>query len=124
MGRRMRILGAMFQGGGNIPLLMPIMARLVERGHTVRIIAGPGIRRLRLAVSTQFAQRIAESGASLIPFHTPDKHPFDDAPPLRGLLGNWVPRPVPGNSSLEAKRHSLVCRMGRECIGSFTSRSC
>ena len=93
MRKRMRILGAMFQGGGNIPLLMPIMARLVERGHTVSIIAGPGIRRSRLPVSTQFAQRIAESGASLIPFHTPDKHPFDDAPPLRGLLGNWVPRP-------------------------------
>lgn len=86
----------MFQGGGNIPLLMPIMARLVERGHTVRIIAGPGIRRSRLPVSTEFAQRIAKSGASLVPLNEPDKHPLDDAPPLRGLIGNWVPKAFRG----------------------------
>ena len=75
---------------------MPIMARLVERGHTVRIIAGPGIRRSRLPVSTQFAERIVRSGASLVPLHEPDKHPFDDAPPLQGLIGNWVPKPFRG----------------------------
>lgn len=92
----MRILAAMFQGGGNIPLLMPIMARLVERGHTVRIIAGPGIRRSRLPVSAQFGRRIAESGASLVPFREPEKHPLDDAPPPKGLLGNWVPKPFKG----------------------------
>jgi hypothetical protein len=30
-----QILMAMFQGGGNIPQLLPIVARLVARGHQV-----------------------------------------------------------------------------------------
>ncbi len=48
MKRPVSILAAMFQGGGNIPLLTPILARLVERGHELRIIIGPGVRRSRL----------------------------------------------------------------------------
>jgi len=40
----MRILFAMFQGGGNIPLILPIVTRLVARGHDVRVLAGPGVR--------------------------------------------------------------------------------
>jgi hypothetical protein len=36
-----RILAALFQGGGNIPLLMPILDRLIARGHAVRIMVGP-----------------------------------------------------------------------------------
>ena len=39
-----RFLFAMFQGGGNIPLILPIAARLVARGHAVRILAGLGVR--------------------------------------------------------------------------------
>jgi UDP:flavonoid glycosyltransferase YjiC (YdhE family) len=101
----MRIISAMFQGGGNIPLLMPIMAHLVERGHAVKIIAGPGIRRSRLPVSAQFGQRIAESSASLVPFREPAKHPLDDAPPLRGLLGDWVPKPFRG---IPAERQTVL----------------
>jgi hypothetical protein len=101
----MRILGAMFQGGGNIPLLMPVMTRLVERGHTVRIIAGPGIRRLRLPVSDQFAQRIAKSGASLVPLREPDEHPFEGVSPPQGLIGNWVPKPFKG---VAAERQTVL----------------
>jgi hypothetical protein len=36
-------LFAMYQGGGNIPLIAPVAGRLVERGHLVRVLAGPGI---------------------------------------------------------------------------------
>jgi MGT family glycosyltransferase len=90
MHRSARILVAMFQGGGNIPLIMPVMARLVERGHAVRILAGPGVRHSRLQVSAGFVQRIIASGAVLLPFREPPTHPLDTA--LRkGLLGSWVP---------------------------------
>jgi hypothetical protein len=41
--RPARILAAMFQGGGNIPVLMPVMAGLVAEGHNLRILAGPGL---------------------------------------------------------------------------------
>src|SRR5262245_3011337 len=39
------ILMTMFQGGGNIPQLLPIVARLVTLGHRVRVLVGPGVRR-------------------------------------------------------------------------------
>ena len=39
------VLMAMFQGGGNIPLLLPIATRLVTRGHRVRVLVGPGVHR-------------------------------------------------------------------------------
>jgi hypothetical protein len=35
------VLMAMFQGGGNIPLLLPIVTRLVARGHRVRVLWFP-----------------------------------------------------------------------------------
>ena len=57
MNRPAHILAAMFQGGGNIPLLMPVMARLVERGHILRILAGPGVRRSRLPISESLIRR-------------------------------------------------------------------
>jgi MGT family glycosyltransferase len=82
----------MFQGGGNIPLIMPVVARLVARGHQVRIMAGPGVRHSRLPVSTTFLQRIGAAGATLVPFPDPDVHPMDHAPPARGLRGGWVPK--------------------------------
>ena len=58
-----RILFAMFQGGGNIPLIMPVVARLVDRGHRVRVMAGPGVRHSRLSVSTTFRHKIGAAGA-------------------------------------------------------------
>ena len=48
-GRPLDILVAMFQGGGNIPLILPIVSRLVSRGHRVRVLAGPGVRASRIA---------------------------------------------------------------------------
>jgi len=87
-----RILLAMFQGGGNIPLILPVVARLVARGHRVRIMAGPGVRHSRLPVSTTFRQRVGAAGAILVPFPDPDVHPMDPAPPARGLVGGWVPK--------------------------------
>jgi UDP:flavonoid glycosyltransferase YjiC (YdhE family) len=86
-----RILFAMFQGGGNIPLIMPVVTRLVARGHQVRIMAGPGVRQSRLPVSTGFLQRIRAAGATVVAFREPDIHPLDHATPARGLMGTWVP---------------------------------
>jgi UDP:flavonoid glycosyltransferase YjiC (YdhE family) len=87
-----RILFAMFQGGGNVSLIMPVVARLVARGHRVRVLAGPGVRQSRLPVSTAFLDRIRAAGATLVPFRAPDIHPLDQAPPLRGFIGTWIPR--------------------------------
>ncbi len=87
----MRILFAMFQGGGNIPLILPIAARLVARGHAVRVLAGPGVRARRMPVSDRFVARIAATGATVVPFQEPDIHPFADAPPTRGLARGWTP---------------------------------
>jgi len=87
-----RILVAMFQGGGNIPLIMPVVARLVARGHQVRVLAGPGVRQSRLPASTAFLERIREAGATVVPFRAPDIHPLDHAPPPRGLIGDWIPK--------------------------------
>ena len=87
-----RILFAMFQGGGNIALIMPVVTRLVERGHQVRIMAGSGVRQSRLPVSPAFLQRIRAAGATLVPFPDPEVHPMDHAPCARGLIGGWVPK--------------------------------
>jgi UDP:flavonoid glycosyltransferase YjiC (YdhE family) len=87
----MRILLAMFQGGGNIPLILPVAARLVARGHDVRVLAGPGVRGGRMPVSDRFVARIAATGARYIPFAMPAVHPFDEARPQRGLVRGWIP---------------------------------
>lgn len=101
MKRPVSILAAMFQGGGNIPLLTPVLARLVERGHELRIIVGPGVRRSRLPISDDLVSRLAGIGATLVSFRQPEPHPLDNAPPLRGLIGGWVPKPfrnIPGQA--------------------------
>ena len=90
--RPAQILAAMFQGGGNIPLLMPVMAGLVARGHHLRILAGPGVRRSRLPISENLTRRMAASGAEVVPFQEPDRHPHDRLRPPRGLIGGWVPK--------------------------------
>ncbi|MBA2362606.1 MAG: glycosyltransferase family 1 protein [Chloroflexia bacterium] len=95
------ILFAMFQGGGNVPLLLPIVRGLVTRGHRVRVLAGPGVRASRAPISPRFLERIAATGASLVPFEEPDPHPFQDAPPLRGLVRGWAPKsldPITANT--------------------------
>ena len=42
-----RVLFAMFEGGGNIPLITPVVAAVVDRGADVTVVAGPNIRRVR-----------------------------------------------------------------------------
>ncbi len=101
MAKPARILSAMFQGGGNVPLIMPIMTRLVERGHSVRIMAGPGVRPSRLPIAPDFLRRISAAGATLVPFREPDPHPLDIAPACKGILGSWVPtgfKSIPGEA--------------------------
>jgi UDP:flavonoid glycosyltransferase YjiC (YdhE family) len=90
--RRLRFLFAMFQGGGNIPLIMPIVAELVRRGHDVRVLAGPGIRRLAVPVSDGWRKGIDDAGATLIPLGEPSVPPHVTAPPLRGLAFGWMPK--------------------------------
>jgi MGT family glycosyltransferase len=96
-----RILAALFQGGGNIALLMPVLERLIARGHAVRIMVGPGVRRSRLPVSLDLRRRIASSGAVPVSFCEPDAHPLDAATRPKGAIGGWVPpgfRFVPGEA--------------------------
>jgi len=52
------VLAAVFQGGGNIPLILPVLAELAARGHAVRVMAGTGIRRSRLPVSPDLLLRL------------------------------------------------------------------
>jgi MGT family glycosyltransferase len=87
----LRFLFAMFQGGGNIPLIMPIVARLVARGHLVRVLAGPGIRPSKMPISDGWMQRIRDAGAEYVPFSEPEANPFDSAPPLKGVAFTWMP---------------------------------
>ena len=92
MARPLKILACMFQGGGNIPLILPILAELVARNHRVRVMVGPGVRQSRLTVSPSLLQRVGEMGAELVRFNEPDVHPFDD--PIsadRALIGSWTP---------------------------------
>src|SRR5688572_1154082 len=93
-GRPLDILVAMFQGGGNVPLILPIVSRLASRGHRVRVLAGPGVRASRAPISPRFLQRVAATGAAVVPFTEPDLHPFEDAAPLRGLVRGWTPKPL------------------------------
>jgi len=98
-GKPARFLFAMFQGGGNIPLILPVAAQLVARGHHVRVLAGPSIRGIRLPVSERFRERIATTGATFVPFQEPDTHPFDEAPSPRGLVVGWKPKRLVGPTS-------------------------
>lgn len=83
----------MFQGGGNIPLILPVLTELIARGHIVRVMAGPGVRRSRLKLSPLLQQRVNGMGATLVPFREPRLHPFDDATfTERGVIGSWTPR--------------------------------
>jgi MGT family glycosyltransferase len=95
----------MFQGGGNVPLLMPIMRRLVERGHAVRIMAGPGVRRSRLPISDAFLRQVTASGAVPIPFRQPQPNPLDLARDPKGIIGRWVPS---GFRAIPSEAHAAV----------------
>lgn len=117
MDRSGRILVTMFQGGGNIPLLMPIMARLVANGHSLRIMAGPGVRPSKLPISADFLRRISSSGATLVPFRVPDPHPLDAAPPAKGVLGAWAPagfKSIPGEARTGAWAPAWAMNVAKE----------
>ena len=142
-----RIFAALFQGGGDIPLLMPVLDRLIARGHAVRIMVGPGVRGSRLPVSADLKRRITSSGAVPVSFREPHLHPLDAAPHRKGIIGAWVPpgfRIVPGeaetalwaqawagNVRRTASRADRPCRRGFRfawgscsCGGSGGPRSC
>jgi hypothetical protein len=86
------VLMAMFQGGGNIPQLLPIVARLVALGHRVRVLVGPGVRRSRLPVSESLWRSLHATGAQILQLRAPDVHPWDAAPSAQGLLFGWTPQ--------------------------------
>lgn len=92
MRRRLRLLVAMFQGGGNVPLLLPIVTRLVTRGHHVRFLVGPGVRATRLPISDHLDRSLRSTGAAVTRLREPDVHPFDASPVSRGVVRGWVPR--------------------------------
>lgn len=90
--RPLKILACMFQGGGNVPLILPILGELAARGHRVRVMAGPGVRHSRLPVSASLLQRLPEIGAELVRFDEPEVHPFDDRKySERSLIVSWTP---------------------------------
>ena len=62
------MLFALFQGGANIALIVPIVSRAVARGHAVRVLLGPGVWQSRLPVSEALRERITASGAEVVPF--------------------------------------------------------
>lgn len=103
MKRSATILVAFYQGypGTDHPVVMPILSRLAERGHALRIIVGPGVRPTRLPVNNGLVHRLAGMGATLVPFRHPEPHPWDNAPAVRGLIDGWVPKPfrnIPGQA--------------------------
>lgn len=84
-------LVAMFQGGGNIPKILPIVGRLVSLGHRVRVLVGPGVRPSRLPVSEQLSRSVRATGAHLVRLQEPDIHPFDAASAAHNLAFPWTP---------------------------------
>src|SRR6266545_3862102 len=90
-GTNIRFLFAMFQGGSNIPLIMPIVSELVSRGHDVRVIDGPGIRRSRSPISEAWMQRLKDSGAQRVPFDGPQANQYT-RPATSGVALGWMPR--------------------------------
>src|SRR6266545_1411004 len=94
-----RFLFAMFQGGGNIPLILPIAAELVARGHAVRVLAGPGIRGGRLPVSARFRERIAPADVLVADHFLPGALVAAEAARVPSAVlvhGFYKHRPAPG----------------------------
>src|SRR5262245_13684687 len=81
----------MFQGGGNIPLLLPIVTRLAQLGHRIRFVVGPGVRASRLAVSERLYRSLHAITDDVMPLPIPDTHPLDVSRLARGLVFGWVP---------------------------------
>ena len=90
--RRSRLLVAMFQGGGNVPLLLPIVTRLATLGYPVRYMVGAGVRSSRLPISEHLCRSLRATGGDVISVREPEIHPLDVAPGTRGVVAGWVPK--------------------------------
>jgi len=120
-GCRYRLLVAMFQGGGNVPLLLPIVTRLAALGHRVRFMVGPGARRSRLAVSESLCRSLRVTGADVLVLRQPDVHPLDAFPAARGVAFGWIPkgfRPVAAEAGVARWiphwAHEVASELARE----------
>src|SRR5260370_18626556 len=90
--RRSRLLVAMFQGGGNVPLLLPIVTRLATLGYPVRCMISPGVRSSRLPIGDHLCRSLRATGGDVIGVRAPEIHPLDVAPGTRGVVAGWVPK--------------------------------
>ncbi len=119
--RASRVLVAMFQGGGNVPLLLPIMTRLAALGHHVRFIVGPGVRRSRLPLGEPLYRSLRAISTDVIRLREPDVHPLDGAPRVRGVALGWVPRAFRSVAAeacvarwIPYWAQEVACELGRE----------
>ena len=79
----MRFVFAMFDGGGNVEPLVAVGRCLLERGHDVRVLAGPPL--LGTVVSPAFVGRLERAGFRVVPLrrHLSPVRPTERS---RGLL--------------------------------------
>jgi hypothetical protein len=86
-----RLLFAMFEGGGNIPLITPVVGAVVERGHDVTVVAGPNIRRVKPGLPSEgFLDRLRATGARVVRLLDSPIDPLDDFV-LGSALFGWTP---------------------------------
>ena len=87
---RRSFLFATFHGGGNLALIIPVVRRLAERGHRVRVLAGPRIWGPAPPPTAPLLDLVTEAGATAIPL--PDRGPNPHAGRrLPGLIAGWTP---------------------------------
>ena len=78
----------MFEGGGNVPLITPVVAAMVERGHDVTVVAGPNIRRPAAAPpSARFMDRVGGTGARVVLLLDEPVDPLDGYTPRAAIFG-------------------------------------
>ena len=65
------VLVAMYPGGGNIAQLRPLMACLVDQGHQVRVLVGPGVNRARLPADASLLRLLRSTGAEVMRLREP-----------------------------------------------------
>ncbi len=84
-------LFAMFHGGGNVHLILPVVAGLTARRYRVRVLAGPRIWVPRPPPTTPLLDAVTGAGGTALPLRMPSENPHDIAPARRGLLLGWTP---------------------------------
>jgi len=85
-------LFAMFHGGGNLALIMPVVRALGTRGHRIRVIAGPRIWVPQPPPPTPLLDLIERAGATAVRLAQPSTSPHAAGHRLPGLLLGWNPR--------------------------------